>query len=70
MSNKNLSKNDAMVLLSAHIRNPKLDAELFLKVIALYSRIAGWDKEKTPAPPEQTIDQLVAAVEKKRRQHA
>ena len=68
MTEKILTKNDAMVLLSTQLRDPKLESDLFVKVMTLYSKIAGWDKEKEPSAQEPTIDQLVAAVEKKRKQ--
>ena len=63
------SKDDALVLLSDLLRNPKLEADLFVKVMSLYSKIAGWDKEKDPEPSEPTLDELVKEAEKKRRQH-
>jgi hypothetical protein len=68
---KPITKQDAMVLLSDQLRNPKLDSELFVKVLTLYSKICGWDKEKEPSPDEAlTFDQQVAAIEKKRKNNA
>lgn len=66
--NKILTKDEAMVLLSAQLRNPKLEADLFIKVMKLYSTIAGWDNEPTPKENEPTIEDQVLALEQKRKQ--
>jgi len=34
--------------------------------VSLYSQLAGWDAE-APEQPEQSLDQLVEAAEKKRK---
>jgi hypothetical protein len=67
---KLLTKDEALVLLSEQLRNPKLEADLFTKVMSLYSKISGWAKEKDPEPTGPNLDELVASLEKKWKQHA
>lgn len=64
-----ITKREAQELLSAQLRNPHLDSELFVKVLSLYSKIAGWDKEPDSAP-ETNLDELVVQVERKRKTNA
>lgn len=62
-----ISKDEALMLLSAHIRKPDLDGGTLLKLIALYSKLQGWDAETKKPADEPNMDQLVAAIEKKRK---
>lgn len=65
---KVLSKQEALELLSAQLRRSDIESEPFLKIMQLYSKIAGWDKEPTPKPkPEPSLDELVTAIERERK---
>jgi hypothetical protein len=40
-----------------------------IKLIALYAKLSGWDKEKPePADEEPNIEQIIQAMEKQKRQ--
>ena len=62
-----LTKDEALQLLSKQLRNPNIEPLLFVKVLTLYSTIAGWNKEKEPTPSEPNLDELVTRIEKERR---
>lgn len=58
-----------MELLSVQLRRTDIAEDLFVKVMQLYSKIAGWDREETPkSKPEPSLDELVATIERKRKQ--
>ncbi len=63
-----VSKSEALKLLSRHLRKPTIDSAELVKVLSLYSKLAGWNKdEETDPGDEVSLDRLVAAVEKKRK---
>lgn len=69
-SHANVSKEEALKLLSKHLRKPAIDSAELVKLLSVYSKLSGWDKEDDPKDPEGTVnlDKLVAAIEKKRRE--
>lgn len=66
-----VTKADALRLLSDQLRKRGVKSEEFIKVLSLYSKLQGWDKDDEPRTPceEVSLDKLVAAIEKKRRGH-
>lgn len=62
-----VSKSEALKLLSRHLRKSYDSAEV-VKLLSLYSKLSGWDKEEEAESEEVSLDKLVAAVEKKRKQ--
>jgi hypothetical protein len=66
---KILSRDEALDLLSDHIRKKGVDDDTLLKLISFYAKLSGWDKEKPePADEEPNIEQLIQAMEKQKRQ--
>lgn len=62
-----VSRKEALDILSARLRKCDED-ETLVKLLGLYSKLSGWDKPKDPEPTEDvSLDQLVAAMEKKRK---
>ena len=66
-----ITKREALRLLSVQLRKPRIDGAEFCKVLALYSKLSGWDEEDSPNPGDEEVnlDKLVAAMEKKRKQN-
>ncbi len=63
----NVSKNEALKLLSRHLRRTNDSSEL-VKLLGLYSKLTGWDKEEEDPPGEEmSLDKLVTAVERRRK---
>jgi hypothetical protein len=66
-----VSKEEALELISNQLRRPEIEDAAMVKLMALYSKLQGWEKAE-PAQPEEAVDmaQLVAAVEHKRKSQA
>lgn len=63
-----ITKQEALELLSLHLRNPKTDDETLVKLMAMYSKLQGWDKPEKPAPADEVdIPALVAEIERRRK---
>ncbi len=62
-----VSKSEALELISAQLRRSDIENAPMVKLLALYSKLNGWDAEKPEHPEEVDMDKLVAAVEKKRK---
>lgn len=63
-----VSKKEAQELMSYHMRKTGLEPETLVKLMGVYAKLAGWEKEKETDPGEEmSMDKLVAAVEKKRK---
>lgn len=63
-----VGRKEALLLMSRALRNRSLDPEMLVKIMNVYAKMRGWDKEEK-APPDDAVsmDKLVAAVEKKRK---
>ena len=56
-------------MIAAHLRNPNTEAKDLMKLIALQSKLAGWDKKKEDKPTEGTnINKLLLEIERKRKE--
>lgn len=63
-----VSKREAMELLSHHMRKSQIEPETLVKLMGVYAKMAGWEKkEDTDPSADVSIDQLVTALEKKRK---
>jgi hypothetical protein len=64
----NISKAEALKHLSRFMRNAK-DATEYCKLLAQYSKLQGWSKDDDDPEdkPEVNLNDLVAAIEKKRK---
>lgn len=63
-----VSKKEAMELLSQHLRRTSVEPDMLVKLLAMYSKLAGWEEDKGKNPDEgMSLDKLVTALEKKRK---
>lgn len=63
-----VSRKEALLLMSRSLRKTTIEPETMIKIMNVYARIRGWDKEDAkPSNPELDMDKLVAAMEKKRK---
>jgi len=64
----NVTKEEALKYLSRFMRNAA-DGTEYVKLLSLYGKLSGWNGEEgeEPSGNEPTIDDLVAAMEKKRK---
>lgn len=65
----NVSKAEALKLLSRRLRKPTIEDSDLKGLLLIYSKLSGWDKEEEDPEEEVSLDKLVAAVEKKRKQN-
>ena len=67
-SRANISKKEALKHLSRFMRNAK-DATEYCKLLAQYSKLQGWEKDpdNPEEKPEVNLNDLVTALEKKRK---
>ena len=65
------TKQEALEDLTYRMRKQGMEDETYVKLLAIYSRMNGWDKPKADKPEEE-VDPLTAvlAAEKKRRENA
>lgn len=65
-----VEREDALLMLSKHLRNPNENTDQFCKVLSLYSKMMGWDKQPAPGgeDAEQDLNEMVKAAEKKRKE--
>jgi hypothetical protein len=67
MSTNPFSKSEALQKLSDLIRSIRDEGKL-LKLLALYGKLSGWDKDKSKEPSEESrIDAIVLELERKRK---
>jgi hypothetical protein len=65
---KPVTKQEALEILSGHLRNPEVEPNVFVKLAALYSRLMGWRATDAPSDDEgDAVNKLVLAAERKRR---
>lgn len=63
-----VSKKEALELMSRHLRKNTLDPETLVKLMGVYAKLAGWEKDKKDEPDQEiSMDKLVTALEKKRK---
>lgn len=63
----NVTKEEALKYLSRFMRNAENGTE-YAKLLALYGKLSGWDGDEDPTnPADPSLDELVAAMEKKRK---
>jgi hypothetical protein len=62
-----VTKKEAQELLSQHLRRNALEPETLVKLLGVYSKLAGWEKEAKEPDESMSLDKLVAAVEQKRK---
>jgi hypothetical protein len=63
----NLSKADALQMLTRRLHKAGTDDATFAKLLSLYAKLAGWDKEEDDPSEEVSLDKLIVAMEKKRK---
>lgn len=67
MSKRKLyTKKNAIERLSNELRRPDIETGPMIKVLSLYIKLMGWDKDKAPSE-DRTINQLVAEIERQRK---
>lgn len=62
-----VSKKEALELLSAHLRRNSIESDMLVKLIGMYSKLAGWEEDKEKPEEGLSLDKLVTALEKKRK---
>ena len=58
-----ITKQEALGLLSDHIRKKSVDGNTLLKLLVLYSALAGWDEEQEPSK-EPSLNELITIIER------
>lgn len=63
-----VTKQEALELIAAQLRKPDLNPSQFAKLLNLQAKLSGWKPTQQPKPEESSLDQLVADIERKRRE--
>lgn len=65
-----VSRTEAQELVSYHLRKQNIEPEMLVKLLGVYAKLSGWDKQKEQEPDaEVDINRLVSAIEKKRKRN-
>lgn len=63
-----ITKAEALAMIAKQLRNPGLEVNHLLKLVALQAKIAGWDKKEDKPTEETNINKLVRELERKRKE--